>query len=353
MKSKLLIVFLSTLAAMFLSELLLRSSNSLKTYSEKNGEGYISYFDAILPSWYLTLSPQSTIERHTQDFHYSYTSNTLGLRGNEIQPKDDSIYRIIVMGDSYTEGVGAPGNNETMPAYLENALLKNTQQHIEVINAGIAGSDPFHEYVLLRNKLLHLKPNHVLMVVNSSDIDDYFFRGGMERFHTDGTTHYLKGPWFHALYKHSFLYRLLTVTVMGYTKSLVKHQQIDILNTQACMAIAQAADSANKLCSANNCGFSLVIHQRGAEIKKSTRKPSRWQFRPQHNYNLSILKKLVHCQTIDIRQPFEKTLTGNKTEELIWKNDNHFKPDGYQLMASLIADSLVLFNGASVKSVNH
>ena len=59
---------------------------------------------------------------------------------------------------------------------------------------GVSGSDPWYAYTQLRYQLLPLHPTHVIMAVNGTDITDIIFRGGMERFHADGTTHYRKGP---------------------------------------------------------------------------------------------------------------------------------------------------------------
>lgn len=85
----------------------------------------------------------------------------------------------MCLGDSFTECMGSTGDST-----FEH-LLAWGNDSLEVMNCGMAGSDPFFEYKLFEDKLLKYKPDDVFVFVNVSDIFDVMTRGGFERFRTD------------------------------------------------------------------------------------------------------------------------------------------------------------------------
>ena len=64
---------------------------------------------------------------HTHEFDYKITTNSLGLRGEEVETvKPEDSYRVLMLGDSMTFGWGVE-NEETFSSVLEqrlNSLLK-------------------------------------------------------------------------------------------------------------------------------------------------------------------------------------------------------------------------------------
>ena len=66
---------------------------------------------------------------------FEVSTNSLGLRGSELEPK--SNYRILCLGESVTFGWGVK-NAETYPSQLQKRL------GVEVINAGIPAMKPSH-----------------------------------------------------------------------------------------------------------------------------------------------------------------------------------------------------------------
>src|SRR5262245_11904308 len=70
----------------------------------------------------------------------------LGNRGSG-HPKErrEGKYRILVVGDSFTEGVQV-SESDVFTAQLENA-----DPHLEVINAGVGGYGTVQEYLYLSN----------------------------------------------------------------------------------------------------------------------------------------------------------------------------------------------------------
>jgi hypothetical protein len=94
---------------LFATELLLRLSGVFKTASEKVNHTYLSSYGQVQSTWYSTYTPDTTIFLPATDFHYPFTTNKIGIRDKDYdQNKPDSVYRIVITGNSYVEGAGAP-----------------------------------------------------------------------------------------------------------------------------------------------------------------------------------------------------------------------------------------------------
>ncbi len=81
----------------------------------------------------------------TSEFSVSAHSSSQGLRNEMVKlPKPKEVYRILVLGDSFTYGWG--GRLEgSWPKQLQN-LLKIPGRQVEVVNAGVPGAGP-NEYL--------------------------------------------------------------------------------------------------------------------------------------------------------------------------------------------------------------
>jgi len=134
--------------------------------------------------------------------------------------KADNEYRIIAIGDSFTEGVGTTFDS-TWVKQLELLLNKQKKHLFSCINAGLAGSDPFFEYMLLKGKLLIYKPDLVIINMIDNDIIDVIHRGGMERFKKNGKVEFSKPHNWEWIYASSFIFRLFINNVLSYDASLI------------------------------------------------------------------------------------------------------------------------------------
>ena len=97
--------------------------------------------------------------------------NTDGFRDRDfIIPKPPSIYRILVLGDSFVWGVGLD-MKDTLPKILESMLHKEIKTPtIEVINAGEGGYNTRQELLRFRDKGLKYEPNMVILVYFLNDV---------------------------------------------------------------------------------------------------------------------------------------------------------------------------------------
>ena len=177
MLKNIIVLILSIISVIFAVELFIRCTGKYSTYSESTGNGYMTYWGYQLPSWYWLHKPSSRYIESNVDFTYENSTNSMGHR--ELEPskvlKDNSI-KVIVLGDSYIEGVGVPYDS-SITKWLQY-FSRNDSPEFSFYNAGVAGSDPFFSYSILRDSLFRLEPNLIIVAINPSDFSDFVFRGG-------------------------------------------------------------------------------------------------------------------------------------------------------------------------------
>jgi len=117
------------------------------------------------------------------DFH----TNALGLRDREIaRVKPAGFFRILMQGDSFTEGAGLP-IEATVAKRVEAALNGHgCRTTVEVVNAGVASYSPILEYLQLRDVGLALQPDLVVLNFDMTDVHDDWIRTQVARLDADG-----------------------------------------------------------------------------------------------------------------------------------------------------------------------
>ena len=98
-------------------------------------------------------------------------TNLKGLRDYEFSgKKPDGVFRILVLGDSITEGHAIDGEN-TYPKKIEKLLNnRTTSRKYEVINCGVTGYNTFQELVFLKEKGITYQPDLVIVGFCPNDI---------------------------------------------------------------------------------------------------------------------------------------------------------------------------------------
>lgn len=95
--------------------------------------------------------------------------NSDGFRDREFSvEKPEDTYRILVLGDSFTWGIGLDVD-ETIPKLLEQDLSEDGS--VEVINAAVPGHNTVQQLMDLRQKGIRYEPDLVLLVYNLNDIE--------------------------------------------------------------------------------------------------------------------------------------------------------------------------------------
>jgi lysophospholipase L1-like esterase len=113
----------------------------------------------------------------SEEFLSRVAINSHGLREREIDyPKPPGTRRVLVLGDSFVEGVQVKPE-ETFTRALESILRTDAPGPVEVINAGSGGWGTAQEFEFLRHEGLQYQPDVVVLVFyTGNDVTDNSFR---------------------------------------------------------------------------------------------------------------------------------------------------------------------------------
>jgi hypothetical protein len=153
---------------------------------------WIQGYDKDFGVWH---GPQVKARHRKSCVDVTYTSNSYGARDRERQknvfhaPNATASKRVIVLGDSWVEGMGAP-DDKTIPADLEK------RSSLEHLNFGTSGYNSPLDY-LLRYQALAKKFDHDVVMVGIlpfNDFDDMNLDVG-KVLHTEMYRPYLAGKY--------------------------------------------------------------------------------------------------------------------------------------------------------------
>lgn len=145
-------------------------------------------------------------------------TNSLGLRGPEIPPKDPGEFRILSLGESTTYAARHL-YEETYSKRVEDLLGRVDGKSVRVINAGQPGHTLFQGVVYLRHRGLALEPDAVMIYFGINDSLPVAFRAQRDAMaQTSGLTdrelyqqrRSLRYRIVYALQRHSNLVRMIS-----------------------------------------------------------------------------------------------------------------------------------------------
>jgi lysophospholipase L1-like esterase len=187
------------------------------------------YLMIASPTWHHWPKPNATLALSTEDtVRYPrpivYSTNRFGCRyPRELAvPKPRNVKRILVLGDSFTEGYYY---EDTIAAQLESRLNATAiGVRYEVVNCGCTSYSPLLEYLRLRHQLMNLDPDEVILNVDLTDVfDDYWRYRPRCVFAPDGELLAVKG-------EVGMLYRLLVrARYKFYTMRLISAVRASLL----------------------------------------------------------------------------------------------------------------------------
>lgn len=321
------------------SELFLRFSDpSLRTYFEQNGEtAYRSLSQSTGPMWFHVYSANIDMTRTTADFVYTRHTNDLGLSERNIaREKTEREYRIIALGDSFTEGVGVDYQSSWVKVMERKLADKLPGRVVTAMNAGISGSDIFFEYILLKEKLAEYAPDLVLVAVNTSDVQDVVLRGGMERFQPDGTYRSPRQPpWWEWLYGVSFVTRLIVHGGLGYDRLFIQSSQQEIMQRDAVEKIRALMPAFGELASEHRFRLVFVFHPMTGDILTGS-----------YDYGFDSLIGEARQRGLDVidvraRWPAAADGSANWAARWYWPTDGHHNAEGYAIFGAAVVDGLI------------
>jgi hypothetical protein len=159
--------------------------------------------------------------RGTFDDDNSLTSrlNNHGFRGRDVsKKKPEGVFRIMVVGDSFTFGEGVR-LEDTFVARLEGILRDGPMPAVEVLNFGIGSWGARSEYFYLVKEGLQFEPDLVLLVFTPNDAE---YAGGLDLWTDFREAYEAPGALKHS-YFASWVYARVNRTLVGrrYIEELV------------------------------------------------------------------------------------------------------------------------------------
>lgn len=151
-------------------------------------------------------------------------TNSLGFVDDEIV--ESNKRRIVVLGDSFTEGNYI---NENFVDILERKLNEKEPKY-EVINAGLGSYSPIIEYNLAKHAMLEIKPQIIILNLDMTDVANDFVYEKQTKANADGYTFvYDKPPIFINSYfeKVYYKFRLVFGIFESFVKSVKKEKMGD------------------------------------------------------------------------------------------------------------------------------
>ena len=322
-KSKVDFLIKSISVSLILMEVVLILTGALKTGRENQYKYYNkSQYVPELNSWFYIWNYDKDLKHDEFSFHRIVNSEGLSDVEHPIS-KDSNEFRIMAIGDSFTEGDGADKDSTWLKFLEYNFKSKPLNKKLSFINAGVCGSDVFFEYMLFKGKMLKYKPDLLILSINMSDISDVIVRGGMERFQPNDKLKYNDEPWWAVIYNTTHISRILFTSVLGYNDLFFKEG-----DGKDKFAIKQIFDGIllfKTLCNDNNVKLLVVFNPIKSEIINNRIELD------------DVMKKVeldgdIFC--LNLLEFFSISgITKDNCSNYYWKYDGHHNAKGYELYA--------------------
>ncbi len=116
----------------------------------------------------------------TREFSVRYSISSQGLRDRVYGTKEEGVYRIVCLGDSFTFGYGIDEVDGYPRALERNLLAMHPGREIEVVNMGTSSYGLWQSEIKFREAGLALNPDLlVLQVYPNNDVRDALRREGI------------------------------------------------------------------------------------------------------------------------------------------------------------------------------
>lgn len=318
-----ILVLVGVCTGLLITECFLRIKGDFITTAELESKSYVSPYhppsNFSNPQYY-KFAPDKNYRQCKPEFCYEFISTREGYAYGGFSQTPNQR-KILFLGDSFTEGVGAR-KDSSYPVLLYKKF-NSKRSTIEILNAGISGSDLVYEFKLFKDLLLPKKPDIVIVTVNISDINDVAVRGGFERFKVDGSVVYKQAPCFESIYAKSHIARLIVHNFFKCNSLLVPIKNLPALNKANEKVLVAAIDSFNNECIKNNILLLIVFHPTRLEVD-GTMPYGEWPL-------------IKHCidkgiDYVDFMQTL-KDYDSAQIANIYWHWDGHFNHIGYETLA--------------------
>ncbi|MCZ2393070.1 MAG: SGNH/GDSL hydrolase family protein [Chitinophagales bacterium] len=290
---------------------------------------------ANINNYYHISKPGDYVSNKEKEFVFERKQNSLGLSDKEwIKEKPNGTYRIVCLGDSFTEGDGVDYEHSYVQALQR--ILNKKYKNIEVLNAGKRGSDPFFNFKYLEDKLVDYQPD---MVIQSFTTNDYYYdfveRGGMERFGENGILNTKRDFWWEPVYAASYTARILIQTLGGYDKYLIKksryEQSIEEMQPKTIDLFKEYQQFSKEH------QFDLVVFTLPLKNDYQGNKENEKFYQAFHQ---EFLRFNLHFY--NLKSCYDSYIENQHAsyKDYYWKKDGHHNAKGYEMMAECIEEMI-------------
>jgi len=315
-----------------LCEIGLRASDKWITYGELNYNEYQSPYHKKIHS---RLKPNISYQVNQKEFSYKNETNSLGFRDIEhMADKGNNIVRILTLGDSFTEGVGAK-YQDSWPKRLEQILNSNTNSKVEVLIGGLGGADPIFSYKILKDKFLSYSPDIVILSINNTDIEDIMSLGGYDRYNKNYQK--FNKDTLEFFFQYSYIVRAITIDLLDYSYTLLSPKEYKQRRVYALQELSNVVKKFYQLSLEADFHFECIYHPMPLSLKKIIK-------------NKNVLKRHnVRCK--DLTSFFKKSI--DNVDDYSHKNDGHFNAKGYHLFAKIVEESVPIFKNLIINKAQN
>lgn len=313
-----------------------------------------------------------TTRLQSEDFLAVLHVNRLGLRGREPDsPRRPGACRLIMLGDSFTMGEGV-SDTQAFPALLEQSLAAHLPAGVQVINAGVDSYAPILSYLDLRENLLRLEPDAVVLSLDLSDLLQEQYYRSLATFGPGGEIVAVPNPrlrgriadwiddWIKTrLYFVRFAYlevrrRLDPEDVM---EAVIQRRNGDLL---AYTLAGDAVDRSHqwgdlfdsvariqRLCQGKGIAFFLAVYPWGHQVSDREWRPGRSYWMPDDAVASDRVFETIHRECVDRGIPLIDTVPAFRSyhgdKPLYFRHDMHFTPEGHRVMSDALQEPLLRF----------
>ncbi len=319
-------------------ELLVRWSGAVQNYGELRDGRYISQYDDTPRNAYYTYASNDVIVMESgNEFRFERVSNDIGLLFRAALKKPEGMKRIIALGDSFTAGDGAH-EDSTWVALMHQALVRTDEKYelVEVLNAGVQGSDPVYQYKLLVDKLLNYAPDLVILAINNTDIGEIGSRGGFERFVNDTMCVPRSGPWWEPVYASSHITRLVLRVVFSINYSLMTESDFAGSQRENAEQLWKTLENFRDL--ADKHAFRLLVCF--MPIQGDLRDGSFSSFYGLEQRDSSSDES--RFEKLNLFPPYIAAgISAESVDTYYWSFDGHHKAEGYRVFGEVVAKQII------------
>jgi len=276
------------------------------------------------------------------DVNYRISTNAMGCRYRDVQiPRPPGLHRVLVLGDSFTQGQDLAS---TASVALEKLIGG------EVINCGTASYSPLLMYLRLKNQLLSLEPEAMIINVDNTDLYDDWLRYRPTTQFSQGVPVASSFPSGRTLERIKTIMSWSVAVRMGVSTLLhvqlalrpppnaATEQAIDWFHTadptdpkwrDAFAFLTQNLDRILELCTANHIRCAITNYPHQGQIDGS-----------QHRVFATRLGEYAQSRGVFFFDAFPAIAEAARRERLYYRTDMHFNPRGFEVWSAAFAEGL-------------